>query len=59
MVVIRQSRRRWEDAYEWSYEVAKHITHKVYGYVTVETDAIDLILEKTGALDVTILQADD
>ena len=44
---------------ERSYEVADQITHEVYGYVTVKTDAIDLVREKTGDLDVTILQADD
>lgn len=41
------------------YEVADQQTGEVYGYVKVKADAVDLVREKTGDLDVSILQSDD
>lgn len=44
---------------EGRYEVADQMTKEVYGYVKAKADAIDLVRDKTGDLDVTILEADD
>lgn len=41
------------------YEVADQLTGEVYGYVKTKADAMDLVREKTGDLDVIILQAND
>ncbi|MBY0574245.1 MAG: hypothetical protein K2P84_11230 [Undibacterium sp.] len=42
-----------------SYEVADQATKQVYGHVKSKPDAIDLVREKTGDLDITVLEADD
>lgn len=41
------------------YVVADQLTGEVYCYVKVPTDAVDLVREKTGDLDVTVLHSDE